>query len=235
MSDETPETGLQLYDGRQLPATPDLRRALREGLDHVLAEEFKARGGTDIEKPEDAFPLLRRLGGMSETARDYSRAFADFAREVEARAGDDLIEMHGEDDGIPRGSAKVPDSDGSVIKVAPDYVNEYAFDVDALISAHVARLLADDQHRARLGEMFAAEFEGDGDRSTELLADVIAAAVHGVLELGKFTPQVTKTRALAKILSQHGQDRVASTISDATTKTVKHKGTKIEREYPKEK
>lgn len=234
MSEETTETGLQLHDGRQLPATTDLRRVLREGLDHVLAVEFNARGGQEVEKPEDAFPLLRRLGAMSETARDYSRAFADFARFVEERAGDDLIEVHGEDDGIPRGSVSVPDTDGSTIKVAPDYVNEYSFDVDALISAHIARLLADDSFRAQLGLMFRAEFDGDGERATDLLADAIATAVHGVLELGKFQAQVTKTRALAKVLSQYGEDRVASTLTDATTKTVKHKGTKITREYPKD-
>lgn len=235
MSDETTETGLQLHDGRQLPATTDLRRVLREGLDSVLAQEFNARGGQEVAKPEDAFPLLRRLGAMSETARDYSRAFVDFAREVESRAGDDLIEMHGEQDGVPNHGAKVPDADGTVIAVSPDYVNEYSFDVDALISAHIARLLADDGFRKRVGEMFAAEFEGNGERSTELLADLLASAVHGVLELGKFQAQVTKTRALAKVLSQYGQDAVASTISDATTKTVKHKGTKITREYPKAK
>jgi hypothetical protein len=229
------EKGLILHDGRQLPATTDLRRALREGLDSVLAQEFNARGGQEVEKPEDAYPLLRRLGGMSETARDYSRAFVEFAREVEARAGDDLIEMYGEQDGVPNQGAKVPDTDGTVIKVGPDYVNEYAFDVDALVSAHIVHLLADDAFRKRLGEMFAAEFEGNADRSTELLADVIAGAVHGVLALGKFQPQVTKTRTLAKLLSQHGHDGVASTISDATTKTVKHKGTKIERDHPKAK
>lgn len=230
----TPETGLQLHDGRQLPATTDLRRVLREGLDSVLAQEFNARGGQEVEKPEDAYPLLRRLGGMSETARDYSRAFADFAREVEARAGDDLIEMHGEQDGVPNQGAKVPDTDGTVIKVSPDYVNEYAFDVDALISAAIASMLEPGPVRERIGEMFQAEFSGEADRSVELLADVLTMAITNVLALGKFQPQVTKTRALAKLLSQYGQDSVASTIGDATTKIVKHKGTKIDREYPKE-
>ena len=232
---EVEEKGLVLHDGRKLPATTDLRRALREGLDSVLAQEFNARGGQEVARPEDAFPLLRRLGAMSETARDYSRAFAEFARETEARAGDDLIEMYGEQDGVPNQGAKVPDADGTVIKVSPDYVNEYSFDVDALISAAIASMLEPGEVRERIGEMFQAEFSGEADRSVELLADVLTMAIRNVLALGKFQPQVTKTRALAKLLSQYGQDGVASTIGDATSKTVKHKGTKIERDYPKEK
>lgn len=235
MSEPTEEQGLTLHDGRQLPATPDLRRTLRLGLEQVLTEEYAARGGQEVEKPEDAYRTLRRLGGMSETARDYSRAFVDFAREVEARAGDDLIAMHGEDDGIPKGSASVPDLDGTTLKIKPDYLNEYEFDVDALISAAIASLLEQEAVRGQVGKMFQAEFSGEAERSVELLVDVMTMAVSNVLALGKFQPQVTKTRALAKMLSGWGQDAVASTIGDATTKIVKHKGTKIEREQPKEK
>jgi hypothetical protein len=229
------ENGLALHDGRFLPSTPDLRRTLRLGLDSVLSEGYAARGGQEVKKPEDAYPLLRALGALSETMRDYGRAFTEAAREVEARAGDDLIEMYGEQDGIPNGNATVPDTDGTELKVSVDYMNEYSFDVNALISASIMETLASAYVRERAGMMFQAEFNGDGAESTRLLAELLAEGVDRVLALGKFQPQVTKTRALAKTLSTQGADGVASTITDATTKTVKNKGIKIVREQPKEK
>lgn len=233
----TEDQGLVLVDGRRLPETTDLRRALKLGLDQVLTEGYEARGGAEVEKPEDAYPLLRRLGALSETARDYGRAFTDFAREVEARAGDDLAEMYGEQDGIPNQGAKVPDADGTTVSVQPDYVNEYSFDLDALINGVVVDLVSngDDEARAALAAMFKAEFEGDAETSVRNLCWVLVEVVQRVLALGKFTPQVTKTRALSKSLSTHGQDGLASTIGDATKKNVKHKGIKITREHPKEK
>jgi hypothetical protein len=229
-----PEDGLILHDGRQLPATPDLRRTLALGLDNMLTLGYERRGGPEVSKPEDAYPLLRDLGGLSERARDYSRAFADFARTVEAAAGDDLIEMYGEQDGIPNEGAKVPDLDGTTLDIKPDYLNEYAFDTSALIQAAVASLLEQPDFRTLVGKMFAAEFAGDAQRSVEVLTDVMTAAVVNMLALGKFSPQVTKTRALAKTLSTFGLDAVASTITGATEKTIKHKGTKVTRVQPKE-
>lgn len=231
------ENGLALYDGRFLPSTPDLRRTLRRGLDSVLSEGYAARGGQEVKKPEDAYPLLRALGALSETMRDYGRAFTEAAREVEARAGDDLIEMYGEQDGVANDNASVPDTDGTTLKVSVDYLNEYAFDVDALINAVITEAVGNprDTIRKGLAVMYQAEFAGDAEKSVEHLCWVLSEVVQRVLALGKFQPQVTKTRALAKLLSTRGLDGVASTVADATTKTVRNKGVKIVREQPKEK
>lgn len=231
----TDDQGLILHDGAALPTTTSIRKALAAGLDWALKTNYDARGGMEVEKPEDAYPNLRQLGHLSETLRDYGRAFTEAARKADDAAGADLIEMYGEQDGVPNQGAKVPDLDGTIITVGPDYVNEYTFDVDAVIAAQITSLLEESWFRKLLGAMFTAEFEGRGEDSTAALADVLSAAITAVLALGKFTPQVTKTRALARLLSGYGADGVASTITDATTKTVKHKGTKITRDQPKEK
>lgn len=227
------EKELELYDGRTLPASRDLARVLQEGLDHMLAELYEARGGMEVEKPEDAYPALRRLGATSETARDYGRTFTAFARKVEDAAGENLSLMFGEQDGIPNNGVKVPDLDGTLLDVKPDYLNEYAFDVDALISGAITSLMRDETFRELAGAMFYAEFAGEVENAETALAEVMSRTVKAVLTLGKFQPQVTKVRALARELSQAGEDGVASTLTDATTKTVKHKGTKIVREQPK--
>src|ERR1700754_2924164 len=132
MSDE-----LILHDGRQLPATPDLRRALREGVDSVLADELAKAG--EIKTPEDAASLVRRFGAMTETLTDYGRAFGDTAKIVKDVLREHvLLTVNGDSDGVPNGSIQVTDTDGSTITVRPDVVNEHRFDLDALISAVAA-------------------------------------------------------------------------------------------------
>lgn len=230
-----PEKGLALHDGRQLPTTKDLRTVLREGLDAVQAEEYERRGGAEVEKPEDAYALLRRFAKMAETARDYRNAFADFAKDIEARSGEELSTMYGEQDGVPNADASVPDTDGTVIKVRRDHANSYSFDLDAIISGAVVGMLADEEVREALAAMFHAEFGGDADTSVSLLSWVLGEAVRRVLATGKFEPQVTKVRALAKAAAAIGDDALSSTVTGAVKKTTRLKGIRVEREFPKEK
>ena len=229
------EKGLALHDGRQLPTTTDLRTVLRQGLDAVQAEEYEKRGGAEVEKPEDAYALLRRYGAMAEQAGDYSRAFADFVKEVKGRAGDELSTMYGEQDGVPNADASVPDTDGTTIKVQRDHANSYSFDLDAVISAVVVGMLSDPEVNEALAEMFQAEFRGDGENSIRHLSWALGEAVRRVLATGKFEGQVTKVRALAKAAAASGDDALASTVTGAIKKTTTLKGIKVTREYPKEK
>lgn len=228
------EKGLALHDGRHLPTTADLRTVLREGLDAVQAEEWEKRGGAEVAKPEDAYALLRRYGAMAETATDYSRAFADFVKEIKGRAGDELSTMYGEQDGVPNADASVPDADGTTIKVKRDHENRYSFDLDSIISATVLLMLADPEVNEALAEMFQAEFRGDGATTITHLSWVIGDGVRRVLGTGKFEAQVTKVRALAKDAATAGDDALASTVTGAIKKTTRLKGIQITREQPKE-
>ena len=233
MTDET--QGLALHDGRHLPTTADLRTVLHEGLDAVQAEEWEKRGGAEVAKPEDAYALLRRYGAMAETATDYSRAFADFVKEIKGRAGDELSTMYGEQDGVPNSDAAVPDTDGTTIKVQRDHANSYAFDLDAIISAAVIGMMNDSEVNDALAAMFQAEFKGEPDATIRHLSWVLGEAVRRVLAVGKFEAQVTKVRALAKDAAAAGDDQLASTVTSAIKKTTVLKGIKITRDQPKEK
>jgi hypothetical protein len=233
VTDET--QGLVLHDGQQLPTTRNLRTVLRDGLDAVQAKEYEKRGGAEVEKPEDAYALLRRYGAMAETATDYSRAFADFAKDVRARSGEQLSIMYGEQDGVPNADASVPDTDGTTIKVQREHANSYSFDMDAIICGAVVGMLADPEVNEALAAMFQAEFSGNAETAVQLLSWVLGEAVRRVLATGKFEAQVTKVKALAKAAAIAGDDQLASTVTGAIKKTTQLKGIKVTREQPKEK
>lgn len=229
------EKGLALHDGRQLPSTKDLRTVLREGLDAIQAEEYAARGGAEVAKPEDAYALLRRFAAVEETAVDYSRAFGDFAKEVRERSGEQLSIMYGEQNGIPNADASVPDADGTTIKVKRQHENRYSFDLDSIISGAVVLMLADPDVNEALTEMFQAEFRGDAQTSVSALSWVLGEAVRRVLATGKFEAQVTKVKKLADDAAKSGDDKLASTVTGAIDKKTRLKGITLDREQPKEK
>jgi hypothetical protein len=230
-----PDVGLVLHDGQQLPTTKSLRTVLREGLDALQAEEYAARGGAEVEKPEDAYALIRRYAAVEETAVDYGRAFLDFAKDVRERSGEQLSLMYGEQDGVPNADAAVPDTDGTTIKVKRQHENRYQFNVDTIISAAVVDMLSDGEVNDALEEMFQSEFKGDGENAIRSLTWVLAEAVKRVLATGKFEAQVTKVKALAKQAASRGDDQLASTVTGAINKKTRLKGITLEREQPKEK
>lgn len=230
------EQGLALHDGRQLPTTKDLRTVLREGLDAIQAEEWEKRGGAEVEQPEDAYALLRRYGAMTETATEYRNAFADFVKDVADRSREEMALMHGEQDGVPnQDSVAVPDIDGTTVRVRVTKENVRTFDLDAIITAALVDMLAEEDVSDALTEMFQSEFRGDADTSVSALTWVLAEGVRRVLACGKFEAQVTKVNALAKRAAGRGDDKLASTVTGAIEKKTKLKGVTVAREYPKEK
>jgi hypothetical protein len=221
---------LELYNGRRLPSATDLRKQLRLGLEAVITEERKNR---EVHGPEDTYPLQRRLGGIEETAKDYGNAFRDFARDVRAVVEEELIEAVGDQDGIPNIGITIPDTDGTDLKVTVDVTNSYDIDVDALDSAVVFEILHD--RADTIKAMFEAEYRGDGEASQGALADVLAHAMRRARDQGKFQPQVSKVRQLARSLARRPDgEKLASTVMDAVTKSPIYKGVKVERVQPKE-
>lgn len=232
----TDEQGLVLHDGVRLPTTKSLRTVLREGLDAVQAEEWERRGGAEVAKPEDAYALIRRYGAMNDDAIEYRNAFGDFVKDIQERSREELSLMHGEQDGVPnQDSVAVPDRDGTAIRVKVAKENVRTFDLDAIITAAVVDMLAEEDVSAALAEMFQAEFAGQADTTVRHLTWVLAEGVRRVLATGKIEPQVTKVNALAKRAAGRGDDALASTVTGAVEKKTLIKGVTIAREYPKEK
>jgi hypothetical protein len=219
------EQGLVLHDGQRLPSTPSLLKLLKLGLASVLTE-IKA----EINTPEDSFAGQRRLVKIAEDAKSYGRAFTTFERnEVRPAMEELLVDAVGEQDGVPTSGITVPDVDGTNIKIGIDTENNYEVDRDALMSALAFALMT--ERRDRLGQMFAAEFAGNGDESEQILAEVLVQAMESITAQGAFKPQITKVRATAKLLARlPGGDKIAATVTGAIKKTVKFKGITVDRE-----
>jgi hypothetical protein len=220
---------LVLHDGRHVPAAPDLRKQLHLGLDAMITE---GRAGRTVAAPEDTYPLQRRLAAVEETAKDYGRAFSEFARDVRAVVEEELADAVGEQDGIPMSGLTVPDTDGTDLKITLDARNEYDVDRDALFPALAYAVLSEQSDA--ISAMFRAEFTGDGDTAQAALVGLLTYAMGRAVNHGRFEPRVSKVRATAKELArQPGGDVLAGTVTDAIRKTVLYRGVRVERTQPK--
>jgi hypothetical protein len=230
-----PDQELILHDGRKLPAATDLRRTLRAGLDAAIAEEETALAAKGDPLPEDYYHAFRRYGAIAETAADYGRAFADFARDVRKSAVlETLATAVGEQDGVPNQGITVPDIDGTDLKIEIDAANSYSFDESALRNATAFQFMTD--RHEQLVKMFQSEFHGDGEEAVRLLSELLADAMAVYTSLGKFVPQVSKVRAAAATVARmEGGETVAAALKQATTKKTDFKGVKVTREQPKAK
>lgn len=224
MTEPDAEQGLVLHDGQRLPSTPNLLKLLKQGLASVMAE-IK----TTVDTPEDSFAGQRRLAAIAETAKSYGRAFTTFERDSVRPAMEDLlIDAVGEQDGIPTSGITVPDIDGTNIKISVNTENDYQIDQDALKSALAFALIT--ERRERLGQMFAAEFEGNGDEAETILAEILTQAMESITAQGSFKPQITKVRATAKLLARlPGGPKIAATVTGAIKKKVNFKGITVDR------
>jgi hypothetical protein len=207
--------------GQNMPAPHTLVGLLRERL-HALVGDLRAERG-EVRAPEDTYVLVRRLAALEEGLRDYAQAFRTIAGEVKGFVQDDLEEVMGEQDGVPNSGMRVPDPEGD-IKVDLDILNEYDFDVQALINAIAAHALEDHPAaQAITSDPSAAE------HFPELLVTLLGDVMTKLLECGTFKPQVTKVRKLTDAIS-HTDPTRASTVTSTIKKRPKFRGVKINRE-----
>lgn len=204
----------------------DLRRKILHAV-QVGYEALSAERG-DVTVPEDTFPTQRALATAAETLKGYAEAFTAGAKMVATLQEEELVEAVGEDAGVPREGITVPDSGGD-LRIAPKYENEHGADVDQLIAVVAAEVLEtsySDQH-GNVVDLVRAIVEGDAGDPEGLasqLQDVLTDAMHRLLTVGKFTPQVTKVKTYAAGLSRNGQDGLAAVARTSLTKRTVYKG-----------
>jgi hypothetical protein len=228
MSDQTDEQGLMLHEGVQLPTTPNLRRQLKLGLAAILSEPRP-----DVVGPEDTFALQRRLAAVSETAKEYGRAFTAFEREdVRPAIAEILADAVGEQDGIPNSGLTIPDTDGTDIRIGVVSETEYEIDPEMVFQAVSMQVMTEASDPVTA--MFRAEFDGDGATAQLLLSGLLVEVCKQAVALGKFTPQVSKVRAYAKEVARvEGGDTTAAVMTAAIRKRTIHRGITVERKQPK--
>jgi hypothetical protein len=227
-----------LPDEVRLPSPRDFSRMLREHLEAEIVRVRAERG--EVTAPEDTHALVRSLQGFAEVAGDYARGWTAGAKIATQEIGEELLLGVGDQDGIANGPMTVTDHDGTAIRVTPKTHNEYDIDVNALYPALAEVIMATtelvtDIENACLSAVLA-EPEDRPLATAERNAVIARALIVAMTELprvGTFTPQVTKTKALAAELGRLGDDRLASTVTGAIRKTVVSDGVKVERKEPK--
>ncbi len=224
------EEGARLdLPGARLPTTQTIRRQLREQLNSGVLAERNRRG--EVTRPEDTWPMQRSLAKVVEVCGEYSRAFADAAKEACQVAEEELVEAVGEQDGMPNGGMVVPDAEGDV-RIKLDTRNEYEIDQDALHSAVAFQVLATVSWRDELIDTIDRDAPGaETTEETEtLLAGLLVVAMQRLVELGSFRPGVMKARQFVKELGRMpGADGVASSVASSIRKDTQYRGVKIER------
>jgi hypothetical protein len=224
-ADDNDLTGRELEPAfRQgtMPAPHDLVGILRENL-HALVMELREERG-EVHAPEDVFVPVRRLGALAEGLQDYGRAFTKVAGEVRGFIQDELIEAVGEQDGVPNSGLRVPDVDGTDLRIELDTRNEYDIDTAMVIQGAALYTLSEYPGRSALA-------------NAGLMQDALGlaiAAMETLVECGRFQPQITKVRAMATEIART-DPKVASTITDMLkrAKRSEFRGVKVKREQPK--
>ena len=209
--------------GRSLPAPHDLVGELRLRLEERVLQLRQARG--EVHTPEDTYIPIRALAALSEGLTDYGRAFLKIARETLGYMQDELELAVGEQEGVPLSGLRVPDSDGTDIKIDLDTRNEYDFDLHSILTGVAHKTMTENPGMARDRAL-------DEDAADEELFALIYQALVELTGTGTFKPQVTKVRKLADAIARTSP-KVASTITGAIKKRVDFRGVKVKREQPK--
>lgn len=223
------ETALELA-GEALPTAKTIRAALRQQLNSAVLAERARRG--EVVTPEDTWQMHRSLARVSDTCGEYSRAFAEAAREASQVAEEELIDTFGEQDGIPnmRGLT-VPNDDGTEVKVTLDIRSTWSADPDALMAAVAFSILAEDTWPKPLLDTIERDAPGADvtDETESFLAGLMIEAMRRLVATGKFSPQVTKIRDFTRTIAGTSDgDRIASTVNISVHNTKIYKGVKIE-------
>lgn len=186
-----------------LPSPKTLGQMLTEAIGNHVAAARAERG--EVHAPEDTYGLIRGLHATDELMGDYARAFTAARSMVRDELESELMDATGEQDGMPMGNLTVPDKDGD-IALTRDTSNAYDIDLGSLRAVIVA---------------LVGEVEGSAES-----ADL---AIGQLLALGTFTPQVSKVKEFARVLSRGDDDKLASVATGAIRKTTKYRGVKAVR------
>jgi hypothetical protein len=212
--------------GATLPTARTIRAVLREQLNRAVADERTSRG--EVVSVEDTYQMHRSLAAVVDTCGEYSRAFADAAREAQQVAEEELAEVFGEQDGVPNQGLTVPNGDGTAIKIDLDVRNTWSADSDAIMAAVAFAVIEHGDTAAILNPDAWADPETDTIRREELLGELLITAMKTLMETGKYDPQVSKLRRFtADIAGTPNGDRIASTVNITVRKSSIYKGVKV--------
>lgn len=209
----------------------DLKRRILQAVQEGYATLSSERGEVTI--PEDTYATQRALATAAETLKGYAEAFKAGASMVATLQQEELVEAVGEQDGVPNSGLTVPDPNGD-IRLTVRTENEYEGDADqlaAVVAGEVLTFSYSDQYPTGV-ELVRAIVEGDTghpDDLAEQLRDMMADAIHRMLTLGKFSPQVSKVKTYADQLSRNGMDDLAGAARTSMSKRSTYKGVTAER------
>lgn len=217
-----------------LPSPRELAAVLRERLEAEIVRVRAERG--DVHTPEDTHALIRALRGFQEMTEEYGRAFANVAKvavqEIEEELKDAVTEAA---PGIPLSGMNVPDTDGTLIKLALDNANSYEIDPSAVyvglseLILHGTSLSMDVLNAAVACALGAGESEKLAAEFNASLAEALMYAMEQVGTVATVSLQVSKVRQLARLLGAAGRDQSASVVTSGIRKKATYKGVKITR------
>lgn len=213
-------------------ALPLVRADLVLALRQAAADHRRARG--TVVTAEDTYPLVRRLTEADEVLGQWSRAFADAAKEARAIIEEEALTVAGaEHEGTLSDSLYVPDGVGRRIAVRGDWqAGSSTWDVPSLIGwlvdDEVAEAKGADalQRKAReQGVVMPKSWDDDEVR------EVARNIVDRLLALGSYTPNATKIKTLRVKLAELGRDAEAAVIAQVRSVGLRtYKGVKVTRE-----
>jgi hypothetical protein len=210
---------------------------LKAWLESEIQRVREERG--PVAAPEDTFALVRSLQSFWEVMAEYSRVISGVVKVAKQEQEEELKTAVGDQDGVPNGSLTVPDTDGTAIKLTLSAPNVHTIDVEPLRAALAWEILATTDVTEQVMETAMAAVMELDDRAKALedlestMMRAITLALARQEELGKFEPQVSKVRALAKTLASAGFDNVAATVTRSITTKKDYKGITPSRETPK--
>lgn len=226
--------GGQLDLDGMVAALPQVRDGLTAALRHAVALAREARG--TVVTPEDTFPLVRRLTHADEVLGQWSRVFADAAREARALIEEEALTVAGaEHDGMLSDSLFVPDGVGQRIAVRGDWApGDSTWDVPSLVGwlvdDEVADMLAAIRHEREWGN---DEPTLRADDARTVARNVVARLIglDGMPGLGRFSPGASAIKALRTKLAELGRDSEAAILAGVRTVGLRtYRGVKITRE-----
>jgi hypothetical protein len=204
--------------GRNLPAPHDLVGELRERLNDRVLQLRTARG--EVHTREDTYVPIQALAALSEGLTDYGRAFLKVAKETNGFIQDELELAVGEQDGIPLSGMKVPDADGTDIRV--DLDKRYSYDIDTGPVMKAAALFTLTNHPGARVVTNAGVLDD--------VLDLMVAGMETLVATGRFEVQKTKVEQLKTEIART-DPTMASTIN--VKRSADFRGVKVKREVPK--